>query len=166
MHFTIMDGLRQLWRSLFAESQRFRADVTPGLHFKTFEIALFPDDGPPTGEAGRGVFSSSADVAEVELVLWAAEKTASDARMPEARLKMVRFDRTQDTMVNVSKQVFGELFGAMRADPAALYVVCSEYDGFHSFKGDGYLPTWFIGTSTFAFCGLLIPPAGKQLPSS
>jgi hypothetical protein len=139
-----MDGLGQLSQSLFNASHKFRAEAA-GLQFNTFEIAVSSN-----AEPGEGIVLPPAKVFEKGLGPWAtAEKTTGTHA--KATLRLVCLDRGQDTNVNVSKAAFEALINAMRADPAALYMVCRDYDGFHAFHGaGGSLPTWFVGTSSHA----------------
>ena len=142
-----MEGLTQLSTSIFQSTQQF-ANPSPTRRLVAFEIAVIDRVG----------HFRRTEVAETDLQGWGSTNAAqpSGTSLPatsafEASFKLVCIERSLILSLNMSKDRFYRLFDVMEADPAALYLICQDYDGFHEFRGGSrHRRTWFFGTSLHA----------------
>ncbi|KAI0179749.1 hypothetical protein GGR52DRAFT_211274 [Hypoxylon sp. FL1284] len=179
-----MDEFAQLSRENFEVFQRYGDAVEPDPRHRTITVHA------PSSSAGDDDLGAPATYVEEDLRLDQLaqffEPASSSGGVgsgnppgaggeggaaPEASLKLVVIDSQLQSWSNffpslwTSKDVFLGLVGAMRMDPSALWLLRSEYDGFHHFpsssssppekKGtgeeedDGFADTYYIGTSSF-----------------
>ncbi|CAG9986459.1 unnamed protein product [Clonostachys byssicola] len=141
-----MDGLVKLSQAYFDSAYGFRVSQAPIEH-ATLEISISATDPKGTTHQTTVLVST---VSESDLASWATADGGSDSTPCEARLKLIRIDQIHDEIPNISKAAFRSLTNAMGVHPAALYMVCRKYDGFHTYKGPGSSHTWFFGSSTHA----------------
>ncbi|KAI2627850.1 hypothetical protein GGR54DRAFT_636973 [Hypoxylon sp. NC1633] len=109
--------------------------------------------------AGAGAKQSGPEDADAGADADAARAASLKIVIIESRLESWSSDHSS---LLIDKNVFLNLVDAMVLDPAALWLIRSEYDGFHYFPGDARmdmdmdkekkagLDTYYIGTSNFA----------------
>lgn len=125
-----------------------RPSLTP---HATFEILAFAQ---PNHAAS--VRSTKGDIVQREVLEADVEaRTTTDATdatgaVAEASLRLICVNRARDNAMSMSKTAFTSLTNAAGGNPAALYMGCGQYDGFHSVNSPGSLQTWFFGTSSHA----------------
>lgn len=158
----MMDAILSLAISTFEAGQTFRK-AAPAYKYDALEITSFPDAmdskdaNNETTELGPKYYQRQ--IPEAGLLAWLREDVKSDTEhmpimsaqpIPKASLKLLRIDRDLDVTLSIAKDCFEGIFDIMRADPSVKYMICEDYDGYHEFNGEGYLPTRFIGTGTYA----------------
>ncbi|VUC31918.1 unnamed protein product [Clonostachys rosea] len=148
-----MDGLVKLSQAYFDNAYGFRVSQAPIEH-ATLEISISTPDRKGTAHQTTVLASV---VSESDLASWAIAGAGSGSTSCEAHLKLIRIDRLHDEIPNISKAAFRSLTSAMGVHPAALYMVCGKYDGFHTYNGPDSSHTWFFGSSTHALLWCFSP---------
>lgn len=140
-----MDELTLLSTSTLHSAQRY-ANAVPSRQFSTFEIAVVDGVGHSTGSI----------VAEAQLQSWLSTDAAvgtnashSSPQNVQASLKLMCIPRNLDVSLGVSEDVVGEPLHTVQINPAALYPLCRDYDGFHEFSDASHFASQCLLTWTW-----------------
>ncbi|CAH0050559.1 unnamed protein product [Clonostachys solani] len=152
-----MDGLGVLAQQVLGAYSGFqdKPSLTP---HATFEISVFAKSYHAAGVESAKRDIVQREVLEADVEAWATtDLTDATGAVAEASLRLICVDRGRDNTMSMSKAAFTSLTTAAGVNPAALYMVCGQYDGFHSFNSPGSLQTWFFGTSSHAVLWTFLP---------
>lgn len=160
-----MDEFAQLSRENFEVFQRYGDAIGPDPKHRAIAVYVEPD--APTTYVEKDLKLDQLPKffrARPSSSILKAEKAESGSQA--ASLKMVVLDSRLESWSNsypslwTSKDVFLRLIDVMDMNPSALWLLRSEYDGFHHFlsspsssspveEEEGSVDTFYIGTSSF-----------------
>ncbi|KLU92576.1 hypothetical protein MAPG_11521 [Magnaporthiopsis poae ATCC 64411] len=144
-----MDGIKALSEAVFNAEQKF----SPPQHSAALAIHTIDFVRPPGEPKREEPVIRCLD--EERLCSWFASPTEPGA----ATLRLARIPRQIDISLEISQASFLSLLSTMRSDKCVRYLICRDYDGFHTYGGGGgaavassaagTLTTRFLGTALY-----------------